>query len=88
MDDIKEKYENLRRATIALGIILLLVILIFLVAFFKGWFGEPGKIYFSPEDEQAYVRCADNPDICVDGTCRPVTLIIGEIEFKDSICVR
>ena len=89
--DLKEQYNNLRRTTIALALILLVIILLSIIAFYKGWLGAPGKIYFSPENE-VYVKCAGNENICGElGVCEKVMIVAGagadSRELEDYICL-
>ena len=87
---IKEKYENLRTTVMALAIILLVVIVLFVVAFYKGWLGEPGKIYFSPNENDYYLRCVNDKSICGDlGVCEKVSILKpGNDVIEDSLCFK
>ena len=89
MANLEKKYENLRRTTMMLGLILLLVIILSAVAFYKGWLGAPGRIYFSPSENQIYVRCAENPSICGElGKCEEVMIKTEREEISDKICMK
>ncbi len=87
---IKEKYENLRVTVMALAIILLVIILLFVIAFYKGWLGEPGKIYFSPDENGYYLRCVTDNSICgSQGTCEEVNILkTGNNIIQDSLCFK
>ncbi|MEK6918592.1 MAG: hypothetical protein AABW73_00995 [Nanoarchaeota archaeon] len=87
---IKQNYEELRRITIGLALVLLLVLIMSVVAFYKGWLGAPGKIYLSPEENQYYIRCLSNPEICENYamTCEEVKIVTSKAEITDHVCVK
>ncbi len=90
MKDVKKKYENLRLTVVALATILLVILVLFVIAFYKGWLGEPGKIYFSPDENGYYLRCNDNNNICGNsGICEKVSIIKTDNNFiQDSLCFK
>jgi len=90
MQDAREEYQKLLRTTYFLGVTLLIVLLLGIFGFYKGWFGEPGKIYFSPDTENSYVKCGAADFVgCPSGTqCQEVRITpeLGE-EINDEICL-
>lgn len=86
--DLELRYKNLRRTTMMLGLVLLLVLLLSILAFYRGWLGAPGKIYFSPSENEYYLRCADDSSICGElGVCQKI-IIKAETEIEDWICLK
>jgi hypothetical protein len=89
MESTREKYENLRKTIMILGALLLVMILLFVVAFYKGWLGAPGEIYLSPESSEYYIRCETDPSICGnDYECKQVIITAAEEEIVDKLCMK
>lgn len=88
-ESIKEKYENLRVTIIALVIILLIIIALFVLALYKGWFGEPGRIYFGPKENGYYLKCRLENNVCgINQVCEEVSIVERNNNLiKDSLCL-